>query len=214
MLIGSFMERNGGKMPERIIVFRDGVSESQFDQVLSMELEAIVSASDVHWKRINADKPLEQHVPRPKIAYIVCQKNHHAKLTCETQNSGDVHYTNLCPGVCVDASASTDGITSAVHNEFYLNAHIALQGTAKPTKYIMLYDDIGMKMSELELLTYWTSYLYCRCNKPVSMATPATYAHLAAKRARHLLVAGGNEADIKEISQLWLQKEFSSMYFI
>jgi eukaryotic translation initiation factor 2C len=215
-LIGSFMERNREKMPERIIVFRDGVSDSQFEHVLCKELEAIVTAADIHLTRINTGKPLEQRTFRPKIAYIVCQKNHHTKLTCEVQDprTGSVSYTNLCPGVCVDASSSTDGITSAIHNEFYLNAHIALQGTAKATKYIMLYDDIGMKLPELELLTYWTSYLYGRCNKPVSMATPATYAHLAAKRARHLLAAGGSEDDLKSISQLWLQKEFSSMYFI
>lgn len=36
-----------------------------------------------------------------------------------------------------------------------------------------------LQISELELLTYWTTYLYCRCNKSVSYATPAYYAHVS-----------------------------------
>ena len=58
------------------------------------------------------------------------------------------------------------------------------QGTAKPCKYALIFDEIGFKLSELELLTYWTTYLYARCNKSVSYATPAYYAHWASKRAK------------------------------
>jgi hypothetical protein len=35
-LLKSFKERNGGKIPNNIIVFRDGVSDGQFDQVLML----------------------------------------------------------------------------------------------------------------------------------------------------------------------------------
>ena len=34
-LLNSFKDRNGGKMPAHIIIFRDGVSDGQFDQVHS-----------------------------------------------------------------------------------------------------------------------------------------------------------------------------------
>ena len=33
-------------------------------------------------------------------------------------------------------------------------------------------------MAELELLTYWTCYLYARATKSVSYATPTYYAHV------------------------------------
>jgi hypothetical protein len=50
---------------------------------------------------------------------------------------------------------------------------------------------IGLKMSELQLLTYWTTYLYCRANKSVSYAAPAYYAHWASKRGETGPILGG-----------------------
>ena len=31
-------------------------------------------------------------------------------------------------------------------NEFYLNSHVAIQGTSKPCKYSLIYDEIGFKV--------------------------------------------------------------------
>lgn len=122
-------------------------------------------------------------------------------------------------------------------NEFYLNSHIAIQGTSKPCKYSLIYDEIGFKvasmtiylfffycmydgchvlqMSELELLTYWLTYLYCRCTKSVSYATPAYYAHWAARRGKVLLTAGATSDQLKELSKSWLAEDMlPGMYFI
>jgi eukaryotic translation initiation factor 2C len=77
----------------------------------------------------------------------------------------------------VDAVGGADSIVSARLNEFYLNSHHSLQGTAKACKYSLIYDEIGLRISEVELLTYWSTYLYARCTKSVSYATPAYYAH-------------------------------------
>lgn len=40
-LLKRYMEKNNGKLPERIIYFRDGVSEGQFPQVLERDLVAL-----------------------------------------------------------------------------------------------------------------------------------------------------------------------------
>jgi eukaryotic translation initiation factor 2C len=129
----------------------------------------------------------------------------------ETPNN----YINVCPGVCVDASGGTASISSATFNEFYLNSHSAIQGTAKSCKYSLLYDEIGFKISELELLTYWSCYLYARCNKSVSLATPAYYAHWASRRAKYLFTAGASEGELANISQTWShQSRHSTMFFI
>merc|ERR1712200_374420 len=40
-LLKKFYERNNGRKPERLIMFRDGVSEGQFLTVLAKELMAI-----------------------------------------------------------------------------------------------------------------------------------------------------------------------------
>ncbi|XP_030544360.1 protein argonaute 16-like [Rhodamnia argentea] len=43
-LLLDFYQSSSGRKPTQIIVFRDGVSESQFNQVLNIKLEQIVKA--------------------------------------------------------------------------------------------------------------------------------------------------------------------------
>jgi hypothetical protein len=72
-----------------------------------------------------------------------------------------------------------------------------------------------VQISELELLTYWTTYLYARCNRSVSVATPAYYAHWAARRGRTLHAAGARDEDLTTISEEWCrQGRESTMFFI
>jgi hypothetical protein len=68
-------------------------------------------------------------------------------------------------------------------------------------------------MNELELLTHWTTHLNSRCTRAVSYATPAYYAHWAARRGKILLKE--NVLNIDEMSKNWLHKnDFGTMYFI
>ncbi len=70
-------------------------------------------------------------------------------------------------------------------------------------------------MAELELLTYWMTHLYCRCTRSVSYATPAYYAHWAARRGKALLSAGASLNDLQTLSEWWLKEgQGTSMYFI
>jgi hypothetical protein len=130
---------------------------------------------------------------------------------------------------CAESELSFNVLCTESDFPFHVHA-----GTAKPTKYTLIYDEIKMtvspirrtstrvkshsittrstpllpsvsplflsplflffpyplfpsllflshQLSELELITYWSTYTYCRCNKSVSLATPAYYAHWAAK---------------------------------
>lgn len=64
-------------------------------------------------------------------------------------------------------------------------------------------------------MTYWLTYLYCRCTKSVSYATPAYYAHWAARRGRVLLNAGVTPDELKSFSANWLEDgALPGMYFI
>jgi eukaryotic translation initiation factor 2C len=186
-------------MPESIIVYRDGVSDGQFQQVIDIELPAIKLALD------------HQGYPDVKVTIMVCQKRHQTRLCYQ---DGSV-FINSCPGLVVDSTGGKKSIVSAKYNEFYLNSHAALLGTARPCKYIILYDEIGFKLSEIELLTYWTCYLYCRATKSVSYATPAYYAHWASKRAKALFAAGGTAADLDQITNKWMNSQgLSPMFFV
>jgi hypothetical protein len=147
-----------------------------------------------------------------KISFVVCQKRHKTRLVYEETPN---YFINTCPGLCVDATGGEHSIASANIVEFYLNSHTAIQGTAKACKYSLLYDEIGLTISELEMLTYWSCYLYSRCTKSVSLATPAYYAHWASKRARNLFTGGASESDLASISRTWsLPSRHSTMFFI
>jgi eukaryotic translation initiation factor 2C len=79
----------------------------------------------------------------------------------------------------------------------------------------LIHDEIGFKISEVELLTYWTTYLYVRANKSVSYASPAYYAHWASKRGKYLTAAGGTHTDLLDISRLWgTGGRQSNMFFV
>ena len=197
-LFTSFRSRNKGSMPSTVIVYRDGVSEGQYDAVLQTELPQIKSAIELQ------GFPTES----VNIVVVVCTKGHRTRLVCQEGAAGA--YINPCPGLVVDST-----ITSETLNEFYLNSHAAIQGTSKPCRYTLLYDELGFKMSELQLLTYWTTYLYARCNKTVSYATPAYYAHWASKRGKDLLAAGANPAKLQQISATCANVNSSyNMFFI
>lgn len=202
-LLKLFRDRNEGKMPETMVIFRDGVSDGQFDKVTTTELPAVK----------NALMNMGMLADSIKIAIVICQKRHHTKLAYEDRGqNGEVEYINLCPGVVVDGS-SANSIASPYINEFYLNSHIAIQGTARACKYSLIYDEIGFKISELELLTYWTTYLYCRCTKSVSYATPAYYAHWASRRGRYLFAAGAGQAELLHISRTFADSRRKAIMF-
>ena len=99
--------------------------------------------------------------------------------------------------------------------EFYLNSHAASLGTSKPTRYVLLHDEIGLKLSEVELLTFWLTHLYARCTKSVSIAAPAYYAHWAARRGRVLLSAGLPASQLGTFTSSWMeQNKTPGLYFI
>jgi len=165
-LLLTFYEQTKRK-PERIVMYRDGVSESQFLEVLSYELKAIRSACTA----LDANY-------QPGITFIVVQKRHHTRLFCQEQD-GVGKSRNIPPGTTVDTF-----ITHPSETDFYLCSHQGIQGTSRPTHYHLLWDDSNLEMNHLQTMTYALCHLYSRCTRSVSIPTPAYYAHLAAFRAK------------------------------
>lgn len=54
----------------------------------------------------------------------------------------------------------------------------------KPTRYIVIYDEIGFTSDVLQQGTHMLCYLYPRATKAVSLVPPAYLADLACERAR------------------------------
>ncbi|KAG1144877.1 hypothetical protein G6F37_004077 [Rhizopus arrhizus] len=165
-LLKSFYQSCGQK-PERMLFYRDGVSEGQFKQVMDSEVAAIRAACS------SLDKNY-----KPTITFIVVQKRHHARFFPIEQRDAD-RTGNCMPGTVVD----TD-IVHPFEFDFYLQSHAGLQGTSRPTHYHVLYDDNKFTSDALQELTYRMCYIYGRATRAVSLVPAAYYADLIAARAR------------------------------
>ncbi|KAL0417318.1 UNVERIFIED_CONTAM: protein argonaute 1 [Sesamum latifolium] len=168
-LLISFRRATGQK-PQRIIFYRDGVSEGQFYQVLLYELDAIRKAC----------ASLEPNY-QPTVTFVVVQKRHHTRLFAN--NHHDRHAVdrsgNILPGTVVDSK-----ICHPTEFDFYLCSHAGIQGTSRPAHYHVLWDENKFTADALQSLTNNLCYTYARCTRSVSIVPPAYYAHLAAFRAR------------------------------
>ncbi|KAJ7672569.1 argonaute-like protein, partial [Mycena polygramma] len=194
-----FKTRNAEKLPERILVYRDGVSEGQFPIVIAEELPAI---------RLACTKFPNY---KPKITIVICGKRHHTRFY-PTDAANAAADGNPKAGTVVDR-----GVTAVYEFDFFLQAHGGLQGTTRPTHYYVVHDDIGFSADGLQQLTNAVSYMFARATKAVSLCSPAYYADLCCERGRcylHKLLQGisssgstatsnSDEAIMKEAIALW-----------
>ena len=117
---------------------------------------------------------------RPPITYVVCQKRHHARLFCAQPQAHAVgRAKNVPPGTALDT-----GVVSPFGFDFYLTSHFGIQGTSRPTRYQVLWDETRSSSDQLQALTYALCHSYARCPRAVSIPAPVYYAHLVAARAR------------------------------
>ncbi|KAG2136022.1 Piwi domain-containing protein [Suillus clintonianus] len=191
-------------LPKRVLVYRDGVSEGQFNIVRMEELPEIVKAFHTF------DQPKKPY--RPKLTIVICGKRHHTRFY-PTEGKDAANDGNPKPGTVVDR-----GVTAVYDFDFFLQAHGGLQGTTKPTHYYVVHDEIGFGADGLQGLTNALSYMFARATKAVSLVSPAYYADVACERGRCYLrkllqgqigdgtTASGstNEQDVmKEAQALW-----------
>jgi eukaryotic translation initiation factor 2C len=159
--------------PQRIVLYRGGVSEGQFTSVLHHELRAIREAC----------VKLEEGYT-PGVTFVVVQKRHHTRLFCKNREDAKGSRSGNVPaGTTVDV-----GICHPSEYDFYLCSHAGIQGTSRPSHYHVLWDENNLGADELQMLTYQLCHTYVRCTRSVSIPAPAYYANLVAFRARYHLV--------------------------
>ncbi|KAJ2778729.1 hypothetical protein GGI15_004092 [Coemansia interrupta] len=159
--------------PQRIIFYRDGVSESRFAQVRDRELLDIKRACT-----------FLDSTYRPQITFMTVVKRHNTRFF-PIGRDGD-RTGNCVPGTVVDRTITMPGF-----QDFYLFSHAAIQGTSRPTHYYVLHDDTGFTVDQIQRLSYHLCYTYAICTRSVSLVPPVYYAHRVADRARCHLVDMG-----------------------
>ncbi|MCJ1403171.1 hypothetical protein MMC11_006394 [Xylographa trunciseda] len=172
------------KYPDNILVYRDGVSEGQYDMVINEELPLLQKACKDKYPADAQKRGL------PKITIIIVGKRHHTRFYPTTNEKNiDTRSENSPNGTIVDR-----GVTETRNWDFFLQAHAALQGTARPAHYYIVHDEIftGAVVRQpfintadvLEDLTHNMCYMFGRATKAVSICPPAYYADLVCTRAR------------------------------
>ncbi|KAI5983814.1 Piwi domain-containing protein [Pisolithus albus] len=158
--------------PQRLILFRDGLSEGEYAQAATKEIQAIKDAIDALWKERGVTRP------KPHLTYIVVGKKHHVRFFPKSQNEGDKS------GNCPAGFVADKGIGNPMAQDFYLQSHGGLLGTSRPSHYIILEDEnFSRRLDILQNLSFCLCHSYARATRSVSIPAPVYYADIVCARA-------------------------------
>ncbi|KAL3642288.1 hypothetical protein CASFOL_013103 [Castilleja foliolosa] len=164
-LLLEFYSSSGHAKPAQLVIFRNGVSTTQFADIMNIEMDQVLKACNF----------LEENW-RPKITVIVSQRRHHTKFFDATSG------VNVTPGNIVDSK-----VCDLECSNFYMCPHAARMGTLRPTHYHVLLNEIGFSLDDLQELIHSLSYVFQRSNSAISEVAPVRYARLAAAKISQLI---------------------------
>ena len=154
-LVAFFEETKRRFLPNLIVVFRDGVSESQEEYVRDIELaglKKIISG----FERYN-----------PEIVYmVVCKRIDQRFFLANNGNFG-----NPRAGTCVTDPVVCD------ENTFYLITSNVTQGTATPVKYKLIENSSNISKEVLAKFSFGLSHLYYNWKGAIKLPAPTQLSH-------------------------------------
>ncbi|CAG8960884.1 hypothetical protein HYFRA_00002421 [Hymenoscyphus fraxineus] len=180
-------------LPSHIFFYRDGVSESQLGMVRKEELPQIKEGCGMALKELTSQKKISVKAWEPKVTMFVVVKRHHARFfntwlpnpdTIQPLSTADQEEErdNLPAGTLIDTK-----VVAPFRKEFYLQSHTSEKGTARSACYILIEDESGLTMEDLQEATHHFCYTGARATKCPSTCIPARYADLLCDRLRHYL---------------------------
>jgi len=144
-------------LPERIIVYRDGVGDGQLETVFQHEVSQLTgcfaSVGEAY---------------APKFAVIVVKKRINSRFFSFDRNQ----FGNPPPGTIIDTEA-----TRPEWYDFFLVSQSVRQGTVSPTHFNVIYDTTGFKPDHLQRLSYKLCHLYYNWPGTIRVPAPCQYAH-------------------------------------
>lgn len=158
------------KRPKYIFIFRDGLSEGQFNTAYQSELEAI---------RQGCEKYAAGY--KPKLVFIIGTKRHYKRIyEGFYDGSRDSKVYNLPPGSVV----TDQRICRADVDQVFVLAHSPFRGSAKPTEYSILANDVDASQDEIQGMILSLCYSHQIVNTAISIPEPVYQADELAKRGR------------------------------
>ena len=92
-LLLKYQNENNGKSPQKIIMYRDGVSDGQLQNAMSLEVRVMKEA----FKKLQRGG--YSGIVEPKVTYLVCQKRHNIRFRDGSQRDN----SNVLPGTVIDS---------------------------------------------------------------------------------------------------------------
>lgn len=171
-LLAAYYRHNSNRYPRNVFIFRDGVSEGQFKAVIENEIPNIRKALN----------DMERNI---KLTVVVVQKRHHTRFaltntrTIQMGKSSKTTF-NVASGTVVD----TDIVEPSSYASFVLNSHYSQLGTSKPTKYVVLKDELKLTTDQMQWFCFLACHQSMRTEQVISIPIPVKYADLCAYRAK------------------------------
>uniref|UniRef100_A0AAY4C1P0 Piwi domain-containing protein n=1 Tax=Denticeps clupeoides TaxID=299321 RepID=A0AAY4C1P0_9TELE len=145
--------------PEKIVIFRDGVSEGQLKTVELYEIPQILKCFETFPNY------------EPKLAFIIVQKRINTTLySCAGEKFGTPP-----PGTVLDHT-----VTQRDWVDFFLMAHQIRHGCGLPTHYVCLYNTANLTPDHLQRLTFKMCHMYWNWPGTIRVPAPCKYAHKVA----------------------------------
>jgi len=196
--------------PKRLLFFRDGVSEGEFEVVRDNELRAIKDAC-------------REAKFNPKITVVVVGKRHHYRFC--PQNPNDRNQADPKSGNCPAGMVVDQVITHPVDFDYFLLSHGGLIGTSRPSHYSVIHDENKFNADSLQLLSFSLCHIFARATRSVSIPAPVYYAHLVSKRAKNHYdpamssdtassTAGGSSGGARDRFRPLHDNQAGNMYFM
>ncbi|PAV64596.1 hypothetical protein WR25_01676 [Diploscapter pachys] len=165
-------QKNHGKLPKRVVIIRDGVSEGQYLMVIRDELHALEEGWKSHQQKSKGKLPF------PPTAVFIGTKRNGIRLFVKDSN-----------GMIRNVTAGTfaqSGVVRPNLNEWVMVAAKPIKGTAQPVTFQPIYDTIGMDNDERQDLMYYLCFLHQISGNTISLPEPLYQADEWAKRGRNL----------------------------
>lgn len=143
--------------PSTIIIFRDGVSDSQRKSIEDLEVSALRNALK----------------PEMKMIFICVNKRINARFYLGDNMKKNVPLSNPPQGTLIQSKVCGD-------RDFYLISQKASQGTASPSHFYILVNDTEKEQdskAKIQLLCYKMCYLYFNWVGSIKIPAPIQYAH-------------------------------------
>ncbi|KZP00889.1 Piwi-domain-containing protein, partial [Calocera viscosa TUFC12733] len=164
----AMVEKRPNVVPARVLFYRDGVGEGQFQEVCDQEVVAVK----------NAFASLK--MPPPKVTFVVVGKRHHTRFFPVDKKDAD-RSGNAPSGLIVDHD-----IVHPAYPNWFLLSQGGLKGTSRPMHACIMKDENNFPLQTLQYLTYTLTHNFARATRAVSIPSPIYYAHIASgRRAIH-----------------------------